>query len=79
MHGRLLAYILTAVLVPALALAAPITSLYVVGDSLSDQGNGFFLTGGRFLRRLTISARRMVLLLSNIWRLNSVSRSRIQR
>ena len=48
MHGRLLAYILTAVLAPALALAAPITSLYVVGDSLSDQGNGFLLTGGTF-------------------------------
>ena len=48
MHGRLLAYILTAVLAPALALAAPITSLVVVGDSLSDQGNGFILTGGTF-------------------------------
>ena len=48
MHGRLLAYISTAVLAPALALAAPITSLVVVGDSLSDQGNGFILTGGTF-------------------------------
>ena len=48
MHGRLLAYILTAVLAPALALAAPITSLVVVGDSLSDDGNAFILTGGAF-------------------------------
>ena len=48
MHGRLLAYILAAVLAPALALAAPITSLVVVGDSLSDDGNGFILTGGTF-------------------------------
>lgn len=48
MHGRLLAYILAAVLAPALAAAAPITSLVVVGDSLSDQGNGFILTGGTF-------------------------------
>ena len=48
MHGRLLAYVLIAVLAPALALAAPITSLVVVGDSLSDQGNGFILTGGTF-------------------------------
>jgi phospholipase/lecithinase/hemolysin len=29
-------------------MAGPITSLYVVGDSLSDQGNGFILTGGTF-------------------------------
>jgi outer membrane lipase/esterase len=29
-------------------LAAPITSLIVVGDSLSDDGNGFILTGGTF-------------------------------
>jgi phospholipase/lecithinase/hemolysin len=48
MHGRLLAGILTAVLAPALALASPITSLYVVGDSLSDSGNGFILTGATF-------------------------------
>ena len=48
MVTKLVAYILAAVLVPALALAAPITSLYVVGDSLSDQGNGFILTGGTF-------------------------------
>ena len=48
MHGRLLAYILAAVLAPALAFAEPITSLYVVGDSLLDQGNAFILTGGTF-------------------------------
>ena len=48
MHGRLLAYILTAVLAPALALARPSPLLYVVGDSLSDQGNAFALTGGTF-------------------------------
>lgn len=33
-------------LAPAVASAAPITSLYVFGDSLSDQGNAFTLTGG---------------------------------
>ena len=48
MATKLLAYILAAVLAPALAIAAPITSLYVVGDSLSDQENGFLLTGGTF-------------------------------
>src|SRR6188472_2197794 len=48
MRGRLLAFILTAVLAPALARAEPITALYVAGDSLSDQGNGFILTGGTF-------------------------------
>ena len=48
MATKLLAYILAAVLAPGLAIAAPITSLYVVGDSLSDQGNGFLLTGGAF-------------------------------
>ena len=48
MITKLVGYILAAVLVPAFATAAPITSLYVVGDSLSDQGNGFILTGGTF-------------------------------
>jgi len=48
MRGRLLACILTALLAPAVARAAPITAFYVVGDSLSDQGNGFLLTGGTF-------------------------------
>ncbi|MEO5739702.1 MAG: SGNH/GDSL hydrolase family protein [Vicinamibacterales bacterium] len=48
MATKLVAFILAAVLTPVLAIAAPITSLYVVGDSLSDQGNGFILTGGAF-------------------------------
>lgn len=48
MSTKLMAWVLAAVLVPALATAAPITSLIVVGDSLSDQGNGFLLTGGTF-------------------------------
>ena len=48
MATKLLVYILAAVLAPGLAIAAPITSLHVVGDSLSDQGNGFLLTGGAF-------------------------------
>ena len=33
-------------LLPAVASAGPITSLYVVGDSLSDSGNAFILTAG---------------------------------
>ena len=48
MATKLLAYILAVMLAPGLAIAAPITSLYVVGDSLADQGNGFLLTGGAF-------------------------------
>ena len=48
MSTKLMTWVLAAVLVPALATAAPITSLYVAGDSLSDQGNGFLLTGGTF-------------------------------
>ena len=36
------------VLAPAAVLASPITSLTVFGDSLSDQGNAFILTGGAF-------------------------------
>ena len=79
MATKLLAYILAAVLAPALAIAAPITSLYVVGDSLSDQENGFLLTGGAFLRCPTISVRRMVQSLSNTWRAHSVSLSRRRR
>ncbi|MBA2355033.1 MAG: SGNH/GDSL hydrolase family protein [Acidobacteria bacterium] len=35
-------------LTPTLVAAGPVTSLYVLGDSLSDQGNGFLLTGGTF-------------------------------
>ena len=48
MATKLFACILAVVLAPGLATAAPITSLYAVGDSLSDQGNGFILTGGAF-------------------------------
>jgi phospholipase/lecithinase/hemolysin len=36
------------VLLPTVALAGPITSLVVFGDSLSDQGNAFLVTGGTF-------------------------------
>lgn len=42
MATKLLAYFLAAVLAPALAIAAPITSLYVVGDSLWIRAMGFF-------------------------------------
>jgi outer membrane lipase/esterase len=47
MATKLFAFIVAALLAlaPGVASAAPITSLYVVGDSLSDQGNGFLLTG----------------------------------
>lgn len=48
MRTKLFAFILAAVLAPGVGMAGPITSLYVVGDSLSDQGNGFILTGGTF-------------------------------
>jgi len=48
MATKLFAYILAAVLAPGLANAGPITFLHVAGDSLSDQGNGFSLTGGAF-------------------------------
>src|SRR5688572_2288141 len=48
MATKLCAYILAAVLAPALASAGPITILHVAGDSLSDQGNAFSLTGGMF-------------------------------
>ena len=59
MLKRLLAFWLFVVVTPALCQAAPITSLpitslYFFGDSLSDQGNGFLLTGG-FRRRRTRS------------------------
>jgi phospholipase/lecithinase/hemolysin len=33
---------------PGVASAGPITGLHVAGDSLSDEGNGFILTGGVF-------------------------------
>jgi phospholipase/lecithinase/hemolysin len=48
MARKLVAFFLVALLVPTLAAASPITSLYVLGDSLSDQGNGFSLTGNTF-------------------------------
>ncbi len=48
MWKRLPALVLLIVLLPALALAAPITSISVFGDSLSDQGRGYLLTGGAF-------------------------------
>jgi outer membrane lipase/esterase len=48
MATKLFAFIFAALLAPGVASAAPITLLYVVGDSLSDQGNGFILTGGAF-------------------------------
>src|SRR4051794_4847682 len=46
MGKRLVASAFVLCLLPGVAGAAPITSLYVVGDSLSDSGNAFILTGG---------------------------------
>jgi phospholipase/lecithinase/hemolysin len=48
MVRKLSAFLLVALLVPTLAAASPITALYVIGDSLSDQGNGYILTGNTF-------------------------------
>lgn len=48
MTPRLLMFVLCALLAPGLAAAAPFTTIVVLGDSLSDQGNGFLLTGGTF-------------------------------
>jgi len=48
MPKKLLTAALLLVLAPAIALAGPITSLVVFGDSLSDQGNAFIVTGGTF-------------------------------
>lgn len=45
---KLFALAVLIALAPAAALASPITSLRVFGDSLSDQANAFFLTGGTF-------------------------------
>lgn len=42
----LIAGVLFVLFIPAATLGAPITSLYVFGDSLSDQGNAFITTGG---------------------------------
>lgn len=44
----LLVLTLIAALGTPVAFAAPITSIVVIGDSLSDGGNGFALTGGAF-------------------------------
>ena len=48
MVKKLFAYVLAAILSSGSASAAPITSLHVAGDSLSDQGRGFSLSGGTF-------------------------------
>ena len=48
MPKKLLTAALLLVLAPAIALAGPITALVVFGDSLSDQGNAFIVTGGTF-------------------------------
>ena len=48
MGRKIWAFAIVVFMAPAFAAAAPITSLYVFGDSLSDQGNGFVLTGGAF-------------------------------
>src|SRR3954462_7052407 len=46
MGKRLVASAFVVCLLPGVASAAPITSLYVLGDSLSDSGNAFILTRG---------------------------------
>jgi phospholipase/lecithinase/hemolysin len=46
MGSRCWALVCVLLLAPAAAGAGPITTLYVLGDSLSDQGNAFALTGG---------------------------------
>jgi outer membrane lipase/esterase len=43
---KLAAVLFLALIAPVAASAEPITALYVFGDSLSDQGNAFALTGG---------------------------------
>jgi phospholipase/lecithinase/hemolysin len=48
MARKCIAFALVALLTPAFAVAGPITQLVVIGDSLSDQGNAFLLTGGVF-------------------------------
>ncbi len=48
MIKKTLAFAVVVALAPAAALAEPITSMFVFGDSLSDQGNAFLLTGGAF-------------------------------
>ena len=46
MSKKLSLLLLVMLLAPGVASAGPITSLYVFGDSLSDSGNAFLLTGG---------------------------------
>ncbi len=48
MKRTLVTCALSLLLAPSVATPAPITTLYVVGDSLSDQGNAYLLTGGTF-------------------------------
>ena len=48
MNRTLVTCALSLLLAPNVAIAAPITTLYVVGDSLSDAGNAYLLTGGTF-------------------------------
>lgn len=48
MLKKTLALVALVALVPAAAVASPITTLVVIGDSLSDQGNAFLATGGAF-------------------------------
>jgi phospholipase/lecithinase/hemolysin len=46
MFRKVWGFLVLAMLAPAAAGASPITSLVVFGDSLSDQGNAFLMTGG---------------------------------
>ena len=48
MNRTLITCALSLLLAPSVATAGPITTLYVVGDSLSDQGNAYLLTGLTF-------------------------------
>ena len=48
MNKTLVTCALSLLFAPSVATPAPITTLYVVGDSLSDQGNAYLLTGGTF-------------------------------
>lgn len=48
MFRRLLLVVVLTLLAPTLALAGPITNVYVFGDSLSDGGNAYLRTSGLF-------------------------------
>ena len=48
MTKKLTGIMLALLLAPALAFAGPINVVNVFGDSLSDEGNAFLLTGGTF-------------------------------